>query len=195
MSPIERSAGGGGGGGFANPMTTAGDLIYENAVPAPARLAIGSTGQALQVAGGLPAWAYPPGFVLDYVPRVTDFSVTATTAATATTLITGNPVTYDGATQVMIECGSPEIAILTATAEVLLVLWEGATNLCALGTVGQAITTTLSCYGAVVFTPTAGVHTYTIKAWKTTAGSNVTIRGNAVTSGQYAPAWYRITTS
>lgn len=56
MSPIERSAGGSGGGGFANPMTTAGDIIIENAVPAPARLAIGSAGQVLGVSGGLPAW-------------------------------------------------------------------------------------------------------------------------------------------
>jgi hypothetical protein len=38
------------------PMTTAGDMIYESSTPAPARLAIGTTGQALLVSGGLPAW-------------------------------------------------------------------------------------------------------------------------------------------
>ena len=43
---------------FANisPLTTKGDIIYENATPAPARLAIGSTGQVLTVSGGLPVW-------------------------------------------------------------------------------------------------------------------------------------------
>ena len=45
------------GGGFSNPMTTAGDIIIENATPAPARLGIGSTGQVLTVVSGLPAWA------------------------------------------------------------------------------------------------------------------------------------------
>ena len=40
-------------------MTTKGDMIYENATPAPARLPIGSTGQILTVAGGLPVWAAP----------------------------------------------------------------------------------------------------------------------------------------
>ncbi len=40
-----------------SPLTTAGDIIYENATPAPARLAIGSTGQVLTVSGGLPVWA------------------------------------------------------------------------------------------------------------------------------------------
>jgi hypothetical protein len=43
-------------------LTTAGDLIIENATPAPARLAVGTPGQSLQVSGGLPAWA--AGFVL-----------------------------------------------------------------------------------------------------------------------------------
>jgi hypothetical protein len=42
-----------------SPLTTAGDLIYENATPAPARLAIGSSGQVLTVVSGLPAWATP----------------------------------------------------------------------------------------------------------------------------------------
>lgn len=40
-----------------SPLTTAGDIIYENATPAPARLPIGSTGQVLTVVGGVPAWA------------------------------------------------------------------------------------------------------------------------------------------
>jgi len=39
-----------------SPMTTAGDIIYENATPTPARLPIGSTGQVLTVISGLPSW-------------------------------------------------------------------------------------------------------------------------------------------
>jgi len=42
---------------FVNPMTTAGDIIYETSGPlGPARLPIGTTGQALTVVGGFPAW-------------------------------------------------------------------------------------------------------------------------------------------
>lgn len=44
------------GGGFTSPMTTAGDIIIENATPAAARLGIGSTGNILMVASGLPSW-------------------------------------------------------------------------------------------------------------------------------------------
>lgn len=45
-------------GGDGAPLTTKGDLLYENATPAPARLAIGTAGQALTVTtGGIPGWA------------------------------------------------------------------------------------------------------------------------------------------
>jgi hypothetical protein len=42
---------------FLSPMTTAGDMIYENGTPTAARLAIGTTGQVLNVnSSGFPGW-------------------------------------------------------------------------------------------------------------------------------------------
>ena len=46
----------GGGGGFPNPMTTKGDIIIENATPAPDRLAIGNPSSVLMSISGLPSW-------------------------------------------------------------------------------------------------------------------------------------------
>ena len=43
----------------SSPMTTEGDLTFENATPAPDRLPIGTTGEVLTVVAGLPAWAAP----------------------------------------------------------------------------------------------------------------------------------------
>lgn len=40
-----------------NPMTTTGDIIYEASANTAARLPIGTTGQVLTVAGGIPAWS------------------------------------------------------------------------------------------------------------------------------------------
>jgi hypothetical protein len=40
-----------------NPMTTTGDIIYEVSNGTSGRLAIGTTGQVLTVAGGVPSWA------------------------------------------------------------------------------------------------------------------------------------------
>jgi len=46
-------------GGMTNPMTTTGDTIYSSSGSTPARLGIGTTGQLLTVAGGVPTWATP----------------------------------------------------------------------------------------------------------------------------------------
>ena len=43
--------------GLTNPMTTTGDMIYSSPGSTPVRLGIGSTGQVLTVAGGIPSWA------------------------------------------------------------------------------------------------------------------------------------------
>jgi hypothetical protein len=44
---------------MVNPMTTTGDTIYSSSGSTPARLGIGSTGQVLTVASGIPSWATP----------------------------------------------------------------------------------------------------------------------------------------
>jgi hypothetical protein len=43
--------------GMTNPMTATGDTIYSSSGSTPAALAIGTTGQILTVAAGLPSWA------------------------------------------------------------------------------------------------------------------------------------------
>lgn len=47
--------------GFLNPMTTVGDMIFENATPAPARLAATTNGYILTLVSGLPVWAANAG--------------------------------------------------------------------------------------------------------------------------------------
>jgi len=69
-------------------LTTTGDTYYASAASTPARLGIGSTGQVLTVAGGLPSWATPaaPSFVgvrayKESNQSITDSSQTAVTYA------------------------------------------------------------------------------------------------------------------
>jgi len=47
--------------GMTNPMTTTGDIIYSSSGSTPARLGIGTTGQVVTVAAGIPSWATPSG--------------------------------------------------------------------------------------------------------------------------------------
>lgn len=48
-------------GGFTNPMTTAGDIITGGSGGTPGRLGVGSNGQVLTVASGVPSWGAPTG--------------------------------------------------------------------------------------------------------------------------------------
>lgn len=64
--------------GMVNPMTTTGDTIYSSSGSTPARLGIGSTGQVLTVAGGVPSWATPAAGGSDYkLIQTTTFSAVA----------------------------------------------------------------------------------------------------------------------
>ena len=70
-------------------MTTTGDTLYASAANTPARLGIGSTGNVLTVAGGVPTWSAPAGGgkVLQVVTATTSTAVTnATTTYQNTTL-------------------------------------------------------------------------------------------------------------
>lgn len=70
-----------------SPMTTAGDIIYENGTPAPARLAIGSTNQVLTVIGGLPSWQTPSaGGVTSVTGTALEITASPTTGAVVLSL-------------------------------------------------------------------------------------------------------------
>jgi len=70
--------------GMTNPMTTTGDTIYSSSGSTPARLAIGTTGQVLTVAGGLPTWATPAGGGGGKVLQVIQGSTTTETGIAST---------------------------------------------------------------------------------------------------------------
>jgi len=64
--------------GMTNPMTTTGDTIYSSSGSTPARLGIGTTGQVLTVAAGVPSWATPATASSDYkLINTTSFSSVA----------------------------------------------------------------------------------------------------------------------
>ena len=76
--------------GMTNPMTTTGDIIYSSSGSTPARLGIGTTGQVVTVASGLPSWATPSsgGKVLQVVTGTTQTSVGNSTTTLADTTLT-----------------------------------------------------------------------------------------------------------
>ena len=57
--------------GMVNPMTTTGDMVYSSSGSTPARLGIGTTGQVVTVAGGIPSWATPASGSLTKISTTT----------------------------------------------------------------------------------------------------------------------------
>jgi hypothetical protein len=65
-------------------LTTTGDTYYASAAGTPARLGVGTTGQVMTVASGVPSWATPAGG--GKVLQVVQATKTAETSTTSTTL-------------------------------------------------------------------------------------------------------------
>ena len=65
--------------GMTNPMTTTGDMIYSSSGSTPARLGIGTSGQVIGIAAGVPAWTTPAaggGMTLISTTAMTGSSIT-----------------------------------------------------------------------------------------------------------------------
>lgn len=88
------------GGGFTNPMTTLGDIMYENATPAAARLAAPTTGTVPYSLTSTPSGGVgqAPAWGLSGIPGRTVTTTTDTIAATDRS----NIVTYNSASAVAV---------------------------------------------------------------------------------------------
>ncbi len=129
-----------------------------------------------------------PGYQWDYVTQTTDLTVTATTAGAAQAFLTGNAVSYDGATRVKLEWWSPNV---NGTGVAIAELYDGSTDQSLRIGQGGPSATGAPMYGVYFFTPSNASHTYSIKFWRATANMNVSGNG----SGIYAPAFLRVTTA
>ena len=94
-------------------MTTTGDIIYEASATTAARLGIGSTGQVLTVAGGLPSWAAAPsGGQYFGSAAVKAIAYNANSIAENVTVTTGNnglsagPITISTGFTVTVQTGA-----------------------------------------------------------------------------------------
>jgi len=73
-------------------LTTTGDILYASAANTPARLGIGTTGQSLVVAAGVPSWATPAGAAVSHVRVINS---TTSLVNGATTKLTFTTESYD----------------------------------------------------------------------------------------------------
>jgi len=88
-----------------NPETTLGDIAYRSSTAnVKTRLAIGSTGNVLTVAGGVPTWAAPASGGLTF-QNVYDSSERTTTSTSFTSLGSSSAVTITTGTKALVLMG------------------------------------------------------------------------------------------
>jgi hypothetical protein len=133
------------------------------------------------------------GAELAYSEITSNVVVSATTSGTANTVV-GPTVSigFDGSTAVVIEFFTAQLAVAVAQTSLVIELFEDATDLCLLSF--QVVDPNLGVGAvrpALRKTPSAGSHTYTIKAWRG-GSNNISIGAGAGTGGALAPAFIRI---
>ena len=173
-----------------------GDLIGATADNTPARVAVGANGTSLVAdsaqAAGL-RWALPPGYQLDYAEITADDTFTATTEGTAELIVSGNSVTYDGATAIIIEVYFQAFTNSAAVDNIYVIYDNGAS----IGRIadgrrnGNGIDTLGGTFRRRL-TPSAAAHTYALHGFCSAAGTGTT-RAGAGGSGNVMPAFIRIT--
>jgi len=131
-----------------SPMTTAGDIVYENATPTAARLGIGSAGQVLTVVSGLPAWAAPAtsGTVTSVGMTVPTFlSVspsTITSSGTFSVSLSGTalPVANGGTGQTTAAAAFNALNPMTTAGDIIYESGTGSSSRLAIGSSNQVLT-------------------------------------------------------
>jgi hypothetical protein len=182
--------------GFANPMTTAGDLIYEDSTPAPNRLGIGTDGQVLTVVDGLPAWAaggggsgFPTGANIALMPPFTNnvFNHLQQGVTTIYVIPAGMVRAFTDNFQVVLNVLSPTVAINNAVLRRTTpgsMTWTDTTQI----TWGASATPTFSSAGSqtsdsIALTMDADHDLYFLIYWVSDTGTVVT--NDNFTYGEY----------
>jgi len=150
---------------------------------------VSGTGQMLTPPGGSSS---PGSTELAYAEYTGVVTISATTEATANTIVTAGAVSADGVAAVVIEFYSEEV-LMTAVSTLNLWLYEDGTSI---GRIGSCVNPAAANF-AVPFLirrrmiPAAGSRTYSIRGSRITA--NVNVGGGPGGTGNQFPGYIRVT--
>ena len=137
------------------------------------------------------AAAVPPE--LDYVEFTGQVDCTATTEATADTVVTGNPIVFDGSTVCLVEFYVETYTLSLVTIDGFLSLYDGASSI---GRMFQGRTIVAAAGATAIYavrrlTPAAGSHTYSARGFVSSAGT-FSVFGGAGGNGNRMPGFLRV---
>jgi len=156
-------------------MTTTGDTIYSSSGSTPARLGIGSTGQVLTVAGGIPSWATPAS-ASPASAGATVATDQSTTSSSYTDLSTSGPaVTLTTGTKVLVIVSAYEYQSTSGGQARMSYAVSGATTIAAGDSTAVSLRrvddTNIRASAVSRITVTAGSNTFTAKYRTTGVGT------------------------
>ena len=131
-----------------SPISTTGDIIYSSSGTTNSRLAIGSTGNVLTVAGGVPSWAAPAtsgtvtsvGMTVPTFLSVSPSTITSSGTFAVTLSGTALPIANGGTGQTTASTAFNALSPITTTGD-LIYSASGATNSrLAIGSTNQVLT-------------------------------------------------------
>jgi hypothetical protein len=157
--------------GMVNPMTTTGDTIYSSSGSTPARLGIGSTGNVLTVAGGVPTWAAPGGAGANWTLLNTGGT---TLSGSSTVTVSG----ISGADKVMVLVGGASTGAVNPEFKIRLNA-DSANNYTGYGAVLQPS----SSYSASAFGNTDGGSIFGIHLGNQSVATSGTVSGHVSITG------------
>src|SRR6185369_6769312 len=175
-----------------------GDLPVGTGADTAAKLTVGANGTRPEAASGETTgikWSYPPGYEFDYVEITSPVVPTATTEATANTVVTANAVSFDGSTAVIIEFMSQDVRPRNdAAGYIILWLYDGSSSIGQIAFVRMVGTGNQEVPVRVArrLTPSNASHTYSIRA-SVSGGTTAQVDAGAGGAGNSAPAFIRIT--
>ncbi len=150
-----------------------------------------ATGQVFQGTGsGTGSLVLPPGYEIGYDQITGNVTVSSSTEASGTAVITCGAHTFDGGA-VMAEFFADNVSP-AAAGLVIFSLFESTTQIGRIADCRVATTaTSWPAFGALRFTPSAGSHTYKVTAFQ--SGGNGTVTASSGGTAAAVPAFIRFT--
>lgn len=136
----------------------------------------------------------PAGTELDYAQVTAPVTITATTDGNSqgTAIIDGNPIVLDGNQRIRVEFYAPYNDNSAAPANNVYNLYDGTNDLGRIADYESSVAGGGNFINGVTYlTPSAGSHTFHIRAWKTSGTAHC--GAGAGGASAYMPAFYRIT--
>lgn len=184
----------------AVPVTNAFNGIEATTNELITALSNGSAGQFLNAVDASDVqWAHPPGYEIAYGQITSTVNITGLTSGTSTNVVGPGAATFDGG-PVMCEFFCPRAHPPNGSLgdTLNLGLYEGSTLIaviCNVVTSNSAggVGGDIPVLARFRFTPSAGSHTYAIRAWVPDTTGTPTIQAGTGTAGAASPAYVRFT--